>query len=538
MNQPQCYVYARKSSETEDRQALSIESQLTEIRNLAKRHEFSILKELVEAKSAKEPGRPVFNELIEAIKAGRADTILCWKLDRLARNPIDQGTLQYLLQKGVIKRIITSDRDYLPEDNVLLMNVELGMANQYVLDLRKNVMRGNKTKLEKGWLPGKPPIGYLNEPVSRTIVPDPERFPLIQRLLRMFLTETYSPLDLLKIARDEFRLTLPKKSQGVGKDLGRSYIYDLLRDPFYCGIIVRKGERYTGAHERMITIVEHEQILQLLSKVTKSESSVKTETKPLFPLGGLIRCSCGRMITAYCVKKQNGKVYRYYKCARKARLDGPSCREPDIKAEFLEEQAGTVIQKLTLPAPLAEWMKTWAKYGNFQESFIQQLELENLNKERERSTKRLSSLLNLLIDGTITKDDYETERKKTNNDLEQIKVRIEANEVRLREWEQVVCDVLDLAVVAKRLYEKPNSEDKKLVLRGIGSNFVLSNKKLSIEVKKPFQIIMDRQIVLTLQDELDLTRETQELQRKNAKSHSLQSGIPLWWTSRVIYRTV
>lgn len=461
------------------------------------------------------------------IQRGEIDTILCWKLDRLARNPVDQGTIQYLLQKGIIKRIITSERDYLPEDNVLLMNVELGMANQYILDLRKNVMRGNKTKLEKGWLPGKPPIGYLNHPISRTIVPDAERFPLIQKLFKLFLTGAYSPLQLVMIARDELHLTLPNKSKGVGKDLGRSYIYDLLRDPFYCGIIERKGERYSGAHERMITMIEHEEVLRLLNRHEKSESSTKTNTKELFPLGGMIRCSCGRMITAYVVRKNNGKQYRYYKCARKTHLDGTRCIEPDIRAEALEIQAADIVNKIILPQPLADWMKTWAKYGNFQEGFITQLEAEGLNKERERITKRLNSLLALLLDGVVAKQDYEAEHKRLNEELQSVKARLEKNDERINEWERAVCDVLDLAVIARRLYESPNIDDKKLVLRAIGSNFVLKDKKLSIEVKKPFQVIANHQIVLTPQDEQDLTQEIRLLESKN---RPLVSRFPLWWT--------
>ncbi len=531
-NVKKAIIYLRRSSESEDRQVLSIESQQGVVKDLLARYEIPVDRtiELTESKSAKEPGRKVFNEMIAKIQQGEVDTIICWKLDRLARNPIDQGTIQYLLQKGILARIITSERIYLPEDNVLLMNLELGSANQYILDLRKNVMRGNKTKLEKGWLPGKPPIGYLNHPVSRTIVPDPERFPLIQKLFNLFLTGAYSPLQLIVIARDQLHLTLPKKSQGIGKDLGRSYIYDLLRDPFYCGVIVRKAERYVGAHERMITTIQHEEVLRILNRDEKSSSIKKEETKDLFPLGGIIRCGCGRMITAYVVRKKNGMQYRYYKCARKTRLDGDQCSEPQINAEELESQVSEIIKRIVLPQPLADWMKAWAKYGNFQERFITQMELESLHKEKERITKQLQNLLTLLIDGTIGKPDYEQEHKRLNTELENIKDRLVKNEERINAWEQAVRDTLDLAVVARRLYESNNLDDKKLILRAIGSNFVLSNKNLSIEVKKPFQIIMNREIVLTPQDELDLTRETQELQRQNAKSHLFESGIPLWWT--------
>src|SRR3989344_3850485 len=141
-NKIKYYLYARKSSEAEDRQVASIDAQISELKKLAKESGLQIVKVFSEAKSAKQPGRPVFNEMLQLIKSGDAKGVVCWKLDRLARNPVDGGQISWMLQRAEIQHVQTYERSYYPSDNVLMMAVELGMANQFVRDLSINVKRG------------------------------------------------------------------------------------------------------------------------------------------------------------------------------------------------------------------------------------------------------------------------------------------------------------------------------------------------------------------------------------------------------------
>ncbi len=97
------FLYARKSTDDEERQILSIEAQLTELREFAKRENLFVFKEWFEAKTAKEPGRAVFNEMLKLIEKGEAEGIIAWHPDRLSRNSVDGGKIIYLLNKGIIK---------------------------------------------------------------------------------------------------------------------------------------------------------------------------------------------------------------------------------------------------------------------------------------------------------------------------------------------------------------------------------------------------------------------------------------------------
>src|SRR5579884_956493 len=143
-------IYARKSTESEDRQVQSIEDQLTRMREIAELRGVRVVDVLTESKSAKAPGqRPQFEYMLSQIERGKADGILCWQINRLSRNPIESGRVQWLLQRGVIRSIVTVEREYRPDDNVLLFSVETGMANQYILDLSRNVKRGMQGKLNR-----------------------------------------------------------------------------------------------------------------------------------------------------------------------------------------------------------------------------------------------------------------------------------------------------------------------------------------------------------------------------------------------------
>src|SRR5687768_6918023 len=110
-------VYARKSTESDDRQVLSIDSQIQELKLLALRRGLQVDEVLTEAHSAKAPGRPIFGSLMKRVRKGEIAGVLCWKMDRLARNHFDHGQVLQALADGRLTRVITSDREYTADGN-------------------------------------------------------------------------------------------------------------------------------------------------------------------------------------------------------------------------------------------------------------------------------------------------------------------------------------------------------------------------------------------------------------------------------------
>src|ERR1700722_3079860 len=240
-------IYCRKSSEASDRQVASIDSQKDNLLELAKRDNLAVGKTFVESMSAKQPGRPEFEKMIKLIEKNPGSIILVWKLDRLARNPVDEGKIKWLLQNKTIAKIITPERTYNPEDNALIASVEFGMANQYIRDLSANVKRGNKTKLEKGELPGPAPLGYLDNPLTKQKTIDPIKSIFIKQAFELYATGAYCLKELCNIL-----YARGYRTKG-GLRQSKSMTQHILTNSFYYGYMLRNGELYKGNHEPLIS---------------------------------------------------------------------------------------------------------------------------------------------------------------------------------------------------------------------------------------------------------------------------------------------
>ena len=176
MNKPKYFLYARKSTEDDDKQVMSIPAQLVELREFASRENLEILEEFQESKSAKSPGREVFGEMMMRIEKMDGVGILAWHPDRLARNSIDGGRIIYAVDtsKIVSLRFPTFWFEPTPQ-GLFMLQVAFGQSKYYSDNLKQNVERGMRQKLRRGeWLT-RAPFGYVNNPVTRNIEPAGKR---------------------------------------------------------------------------------------------------------------------------------------------------------------------------------------------------------------------------------------------------------------------------------------------------------------------------------------------------------------------------
>src|SRR5882762_9270202 len=188
------FLYARKSTDSEDRQVRSIDDQLAELHELAGKENITIVKTFIEKQSAKIPGRPIFNEMMERIEAGEAEGIMAWHPDRLARNSMDGGKIIYFLDMGnlhALKFCVGCSFENSSQGKFMLQ-IAFGQSKYYVDSLSENIKRGQRQKLKNGLWPQKAPLGYLNETATKRIIVDLPKAALIKKAFELYASGTYS----------------------------------------------------------------------------------------------------------------------------------------------------------------------------------------------------------------------------------------------------------------------------------------------------------------------------------------------------------
>lgn len=477
-------MYCRKSSEDEERQALSIESQKEELLNLfGNQSDIEIVEIIEESFSAKAPGRAVFSSMITRIENGEAKGIIAWHPDRLARNAVDGGHIIHLLDLGVLTDLKFAGMTF--ENNSqgkFMLNISFGYSKLYSDNLSENVKRGNRAKVARGWLPSKPPIGYLNNRETKTIITDSERFNIVRRMWDLMLSGSYNPKQIVEIANNNWGLRTIQRKRIGGNPLAPSAIYKIFNNIFYTGMILWNGKLYPGKHEAMITMEEFENVQIILGKRTRPRPH-----RLAFAYTGLMRCEeCKCAITASLHTNRHGTQYTYYHCTRKKK--GYHCRQPYVRRRWLEVQISEHLSTLQSSAKSLQWITNAIEKAEGMKGDIQKKERAALCNAIRSMESDLENLTTMRMRDLI--DDSEFIKKKNGlmKSLLSLKQNLEKSHKQKNRFEpSKMC--ADFNHRAKYWFENGDEEIKRLILKTAGLNPTIKDKKLLIKAKKPFRAL-------------------------------------------------
>jgi DNA invertase Pin-like site-specific DNA recombinase len=338
-------LYARKSSEQDERQAMSIDSQIKEMQALADRENLLVTEIKRESHSAKlSASRPQFMKLIEELRDGTFDAILTWAPDRLSRNAGDLGSLVDLMDSNKLIMIRTQSQSFSnnPNEKFLLMilcsQAKLENDNRAI-----NVKRGIRAKCETGWRPCMPPLGYFTRGASgngKDVILDKERAPYIRKMFEM-------AADGKSGRHIRQWLTSNNVKMRSGKDIPLSVIYNIFKNPFYYGEFehpVGSGNWYQGKHDPIVSRELYEEVQKQHVVPLKSKWGSKD-----FPFKQFLKCaSCGSTVVGEekfkKLKRGGTRRHVYYHCSRQVDY---ACKEPFVREDKIIDELSRLATHLT-----------------------------------------------------------------------------------------------------------------------------------------------------------------------------------------------
>ena len=469
-------IYARKSTEEDDRQVLSIEAQLVELKEFAAKEKLEIVASFQEAKTAKEPGRMKFAEMLAILESGKADGIISWHPDRLARNSVDGGKIIHFVDRGLIRSLKFPTFWFEPTPQGLFMlNIAFGQSKYFVDNLRENVKRGLRQKIRNGVWPGWAPVGYLNNAKTRGIDVDSEKAPKVKKLFEMYVTGAYTLHSLANWCKEH------DLRGNLGKEIALSNVQSILQNIFYIGLMKYGGEIFEGQHEPLISKKLFDSCQEVMGKRGKFHHVRKND----FAFLGLLKCaSCGASITA---EKQKG--HHYYRCTRKK---GPCQEKHYLREEILTEQITSYLQKVSLSSQDTE--KVLAALDSEQDKAREDARAEAgvLKEQLTNVETKLAKLLDIYLADALSTEEYAAKKQSLLSEKMSLSEKITDFETKGVSWLEPAREFVKSLNQAANLLSSQNKAEMTTFLKNIGSNHILRNREFVFTPKIEYKLVAER----------------------------------------------
>ena len=467
-------LYARKSTDVEDKQVLSIEAQLVELRNYAKQEGLQIIDELIEKQSAKVPGRPIFGQLLKRIEANEASGILAWHPDRLARNSIDGGQIVYLLDQTHLQALKFPTFWFEnTSQGKFVLSIAFGQSKYYVDNLSENTKRGLRQKLRRGEYPSHAPLGYINDLRTKSIVVDKRIAPIVIQAFELYAKNQSRYEDIA-----DFLASRGLVTRGKGTKYKKDRIRRILSNPFYYGHFLYKGEVYEGTHKPIISKKLFDKVQAVLAERGRPRKTDHSEPKVYC---GLLRCySCGLMITAEKrIKHQkngNRHEYIYYHCTKKRK--DMKCLDPAVREEALDESLTGLLQEYALPDNWKTDLLARLAQDERNEQSSTHIFVAGAQTRIASLQSKLQRLLDSYLDQDIDRNTYLDKKAELMSEKKSLEEQSSKLTLAATAWVEPMRQWLDNANSIRNISLESDKNEKKVLAKEIfGSNLFLQNKK-------------------------------------------------------------
>ena len=500
-------ILCRVSSKEQEKEGYSLPSQEKLLKSYSDKEKLNVVKTYTFSESARASSERVyFKQMMEYVKKQNIHVIVCEKVDRATRNLKDTQVLYDWLE-GNPDRQIHSVKDSIvlhknsKSQEKLNWDIRVIFAKNYVDNLSEEVKKGQIEKLEKGWLPTSPPLGYktIGEEGKRIHIPDEATKHFAKSLFELYGSGTYTLSQLVDLLFEE-GLRTP-----TGKKYSKSMLYRCLQNPFYIGYNRWNGNDFPGNQETFISPSLYETVQSRLKR-NGSQKFIKHNHL----LRSMAVCKeCGGTIT-WELKK--GTVYGH--CGRRQGCSQTKCgKEHEFEEKIINEMENLVIKNKRV----LDWVSKALKENHKDEINAYNYSVEELTKQEEKITERLSQIYDDKLDGKIDESFYNLKMEQYTTERTEIQKQRTRLADRNTKYYEIGSLIYDIAQNAPKIYKECKDVDKKRKILGIiFRTFQQENGELvELQLSKPFE---------TLKKAVSITNSSNLVKNEELQKEILELG--------------
>lgn len=479
-------VILTRVSSREQEDGHSIDAQKHRLLLYCQRRGLEVLRVFEITESSTRGDRRKFMEMINFCKVQRQTiAIVADKVDRVQRSFKEYPLLDSLIQEGKIELHFNTENYVIHKGSVsqerLMWSFGVIMAQSYVDSLRDNVKRSFDHKIRLGEYPSMAPIGYLNVPNAQgkgDIILDADRATFVRRIFEEFATGAYTLSHITKKVK-EWGLRNKTRTKGP---LIKSHLYHILTNPFYHGIMVVKGQSYPHRYLPIIDKATFDKCQSVLANWNKKPFAYKNKE---FIFRGLVTStSTGRTVSSFVKKKtyKNGGTGEWVYLQswdKQGKL-------MYVREEKLLEQAETALQALQLAPDTVEAVKDYLRATDRSERDFYRRQTDELQREESQLQNRLNGMMDLLMDGAITRAEFDRRRTSIHERQLQITQHLAHNRSGDGNAKHTMLLLLDVCVQAAALFKRGTVEQKRTILNAVFLNLTLDEETLCYSYRVPF----------------------------------------------------
>ena len=453
-----------------------------------------VLKEFVDrGASARSANRPELQRMLEYVNENPVDYVIVHKLDRLARNRVDDVEINQALLASKVRLVSTTESIDETPSGMLLHGIMSSIAEFYSRNLANEVMKGMTQKARGGGTVGRAPLGYRNIRTvdaegreARTVVLDEERAPLIRLAFELYATGDWS-VQALAVHLNDRGLTTMLTPRMASKPLSDTFLYGTLTNPYYKGLVQFQGAAYPGQHEPLVDAATWQTVQDVIASHTNGE---RTREHPHF-LKSTIYCgSCGERLLVQIAKARSGMRYPYFMCAGRHSKRN-HCQQKSVLIYEVEKKIEEHYERIVLDPEFRKTVEAMLLVELKAARADAEAEQRNLVRERDKLERQRDKLMEAHYAGAIPVDLLKTEQERIATGMLHITSRLDASNAHFDVVESNLKAALDLTEHCARAYVNAPDHIKKLFNQAF-FNRILVNPDTSVnaELAPPFDTLL------------------------------------------------